>query len=165
MQQICYHWNASWMISAWASFYGIHQSIRVLGDSRWRCDPVVVVGHLCVNPWFVFPGTALAPAHHSEQKHPTCHFTHQRASRVTLWGEDASVSHSLSNVHTHAHTHYSSPCRNQYSSRGSQHRTCSEWWHSHSITSFYSHSGRWDVTQSVLGAVNIPSLQKAQRQL
>lgn len=139
--------NMCW-VSAWASFYGKHQSIRVLGDSCWCCDPVVVVGHLGVNAWFVSLGTFLTPAHHSKQKHPTCQFTHQRATRVTLWGEDASVSPCLSNVHTHAHTHYSSPCRNQYSSRGSQRRTCSEWWNSHSVIFLCTHSGRWDSPQS-----------------
>lgn len=79
-------------LSATASLCGIHVSLCVFGEPCFRCDPLVVVGDLCVNSWFVLAGTALAPAHHPEQEHPTCRFTHQRTTGVTLWEEDATVS-------------------------------------------------------------------------
>lgn len=57
--------------SGTVSFQGIHQSFCVFDESCFPCDPPVVIGDLCVDTWFIFPGTALTPAHHTEQKHPT----------------------------------------------------------------------------------------------
>lgn len=85
----------NWKLSATASFCGIHDSCCVFGELCCLCNPFVVVADLCVYSWFVLVCTADTPAHYPEQKHPTRRFTHQRTTRVTLWGEDAPVSQCL----------------------------------------------------------------------
>lgn len=74
------------------SFCGIHQAPCVRREARLRSNPIVVVGDLCVNSWFVPAGTAVAPAHHAIQEHPATCLAHQRAARVTLRGGDMKLS-------------------------------------------------------------------------